>query len=314
MNLLKNRALETLRVRTISISFTLITLAVFKKCGLDLTDLTCYGHMVLILLLSLMTSQVADLTLKYLLRLPPSFDQGVSYILRRNLIFQLINTPLVALMLTFYFHYLLGDRIEDNSISWHNYLETLAIISFCAVLLGFYWRIHFRSRFLKMELRETRQMNEDLKRLQQEAIRRAEQAETTLSQQTVPEAVAPTSTPAPSHIVLTGTTNETVSLSVADLLYVEAVGNYVKVYHLRADGTVRSDMLRATSRQIETDLTAYPTIVRCHRAFLVNLQQVEQIVSQSGAMQLNIKHCQESIPVSRSNISQIKEALRKASL
>ena len=70
-------------------------------------------------------------------------------------------------------------------------------------------------------------------------------------------------------------------------------------------------MLRATSKQMEDDLQAYPMIVRCHRAFLVNLQQVEQIVSRTGSMQLIIKHSQEAIPVSRSNMAQVKEALKE---
>ena len=110
--------------------------------------------------------------------------------------------------------------------------------------------------------------------------------------------------------MLKGTTNESVALQVPDILYLEAVGNYVKVYHLR-DGQVRTDMLRATSKQMENDLEAYPMIVRCHRAFLVNLQQVEQIVSRSGSTQLVIKHCRETLPVSRSNMAQVKEAIKK---
>ena len=110
-------------------------------------------------------------------------------------------------------------------------------------------------------------------------------------------------------IKLKGTTNDSISFQISDLLYVEAVGNYVKVYHLR-EGKVHSDMLRATSKQIENDLRAYPLIVRCHRAFVVNLQQVEQIISKSGSMQLLIKHCHDYLPVSRSNISQVKESIK----
>ena len=64
------------------------------------------------------------------------------------------------------------------------------------------------------------------------------------------------------------------------LSYIEAVGNYVKVVHW-LEGQVRSDMLRATSKQMEEELHAYPMIVRSHRAFIVNLGQVEQIVSKS---------------------------------
>jgi DNA repair exonuclease SbcCD ATPase subunit len=111
-------------------------------------------------------------------------------------------------------------------------------------------------------------------------------------------------------LCLTGSTNESVTLEISDLLYIEAVGNYVKVCQLR-DGKVRTDMLRATSKQMEETLQPYPMIVRCHRAFLVNLQQVEQIVSHSGSMQLHIKHANDSIPVSRSNMAQVKMAIKR---
>ena len=99
------------------------------------------------------------------------------------------------------------------------------------------------------------------------------------------------------------------TLQVSDLLYIEAVGNYVKVSHLR-DGKVRTDMIRATMKQMEETLHDYPMIVRCHRAFLVNLGQVEQIVSHSGSTKLLIMHCHESLPVSRSNMAQVKAAIK----
>ena len=109
-------------------------------------------------------------------------------------------------------------------------------------------------------------------------------------------------------LLLRGTTNESVTLQISHLLYIEAVGNYVKVCHLR-DDQVHADMLRATMKQMEETLQGYPMIVRCHRAFLVNLGQVEQIVSHSGSTQLLIKHCQESLPVSRSNMAQVRAAI-----
>ena len=112
-----------------------------------------------------------------------------------------------------------------------------------------------------------------------------------------------------SLLLLRGTTNESVTLQISHLLFIEAVGNYVKVNHLR-DEQVHTDMLRATMKQMEETLQDYPMIVRCHRAFLVNLGQVEQIVSHSGSTQLLIKHCHESLPVSRSNMAQIKAAIQ----
>ena len=148
-----------------------------------------------------------------------------------------------------------------------------------------------------MELEETRQLNEQLKEMQSE-----EQGEKALQQ-------APEYTDCQSQeLTLTGTTNESVILQISDLFFIEAVGNYVKVSHLRND-QVHTDMLRATMKQMEETLQGYPMIVRCHRAFLVNLGQVEQIISHSGSTQLLIKHCHESLPVSRSNMAQVRIAI-----
>ena len=85
--------------------------------------------------------------------------------------------------------------------------------------------------------------------------------------------------------------------------------NYTKVYQWH-DDQAHCDMLRTTSRQIEADLKAYPTIIRCHRAFLVNLGQVEQIVTHAGTMQLVLRHTHESIPVSRSRMAAVKQAVQ----
>ena len=139
-----------------------------------------------------------------------------------------------------------------------------------------------------MELEETRQLNEQLMK-SQEAESIEQPAE---------------------DVVLTGTTNESVALQISQLLYIEAVGNYVKVCHLRNE-KAHTDMLRATMKQTEDALQAYQMIVRCHRAFLVNLRQVEQIVTKSGSMLLVMKHTHDSIPVSRSNMAGVKEAIQK---
>ena len=73
----------------------------------------------------------------------------------------------------------------------------------------------------------------------------------------------------------------------------------------------RSKKLRATMKQMDETLYDYSMIVRCHRAFLVNLGQVEQIVSHSGSTKLLIKHCHYSLPVSRSNMAQVKAAIKQ---
>ena len=302
---MNNERKETLRVRLISIAFTVLALAVFKPFGLQARQWDTYVHLLAIWGLGIGVCLLTEGILKYIINKPRSLERGVDYIISRNLWFQLINTPLIALAICVYRHFVLSDRLPGNSLSVSNFLETLLIIAFCSFAIGLYWRFKFRSRYLAAELEETRLLNERLQQLQQDAEKRAlAAAAVPTDESTMP----PSGSTPPSGITLTGTTSDTVSLQIADLLYVEAVGNYVKVYHLQ-DGQVRADMLRATSKQMEEDLRDYPMIVRCHRAFLVNLAQVEQIVSRAGAMQLVIKHCNDSLPVSRSHAAHVKAAI-----
>ena len=298
---MKQGRLETITTRIISTTFMVVALAVFKPFGLDAWQWQAYVHLVALGVIGFTICMMTDVILKYVVKMPRSFKKGVEYIIRRNLWFQFINTPLVALGICLYRHFVLSDRVEGNHFSVVNFLETLIIIAFCSFAIGLYWRFKFRSKYLAMELEETRLLNEQLQKLQQDQI------------VAKPESVAKETEDLPSStLTLSGTTNESVTLQISNLLFIEAVGNYVKVSHLR-DGQVHTDMLRATMKQMEETLQGYPMIVRCHRAFLVNLGQVEQIVSHSGSTQLLIKHCHESLPVSRSNMSLVRAAIHKVS-
>ena len=283
---MKNGQNETLRTRIISVCFTILALAVFKPFGLDAWQWEAYAHLLMVGLLGVCVCMLTELILKWVVRMPRRSDNGVEYIIRRNLWFQLINTLLVTVMICLYRHFLLSDRVEGNRLSWSNFFETLVIIAFCSFAIGLYWRFKFRSRYLAAELEETRLLNEQLQQLQQDAVQRVDAAPSveTIEKETLSRE------PVPGAIVLKGTTSDSVTIPLADFLYAEAVGNYVKVYQWH-DNELRTDMIRATMKQV------------------VNLQQVEQIVTRSGAMHLLIRHSHDSIPVSRSNVAQVKEAI-----
>ena len=292
---------ETISIRFISTAFMILAIAIFKPFGLEVGQWQSYLHLLSLFILGLSSCFITEVILRYIVHMPRSYERGINYIISRNLRFQLINTPLVALLICLYRHFVMSSLVDSNRLSLSNYLETLAIIAFLSFAIGLYWRFKFRSRYLAMELEETRLLNEELKKMQE-------------PEHTSPNEVEkPTGKTLQQELTLTGTTNESVTLQISHLLYIEAVGNYVKVCHLD-NGQVRTDLLRATMKQMEETLQDYPMIVRCHRAFLVNLGQVERIVSHSGSTQLLIKHCHESLPVSRSNMAQVKAAIKQICL
>ena len=279
---MSGRQKETLRVRIISVGITCLAFVVFKPIGLDALGLMLYLHFLAIWILGVGVCYVTEGVVTNILGIPASLDRGVEYIIRRNLWFQLINTPLEALFICAYLHFPMSSIGATDPLTWKGILQAILLLAFCSFIIGLYWRYKFRSRYLALELEETRELNSQLQLLRKEQ---------------------------PDVITLTGSTNEKVTLSVSNLLYIEAVGNYVKVVHWH-EGQVRSDMLRATSKQMEDTLQAYPMIVRSHRAFIVNLGQVEHIVSKSGSMQLVMKYNHDAIPVSRSKVVAVKKIIK----
>lgn len=273
--------------RITSVGFVMLALAVFRPFGLGEIGWVAYLHLLVIFVLGVGVCYITEAILKYVVRMPASLDEGIDYIIRRNLWFQVINTPLCALVVCIYLQLTMGRWLERDPLTWAGYFQTLTVLAFCSFAIGLYWRFKFRSRYLAAELEEARLLNEQLKKVQTEA----DAAE------------------ASSEVVLSGTTSESVTLCVHDLLYVESVGNYVKVCYLR-DGKPRIDMLRATSAQMQESLKTNPMVVRCHRAFLVNLAQVERFVLNDGHMHLALRYGDVQIPVSRSHTAEVRERLR----
>jgi len=121
------------------------------------------------------------------------------------------------------------------------------------------------------------------------------------------------SDPSPQNetVTLSGSTKESLSLSPEKFLYAEASGNYVKVYYLSDEKNATHTLLRSTITQIESILNSYNYIRRCHRAFLVNTNQIINVEGNSQGYNLSLKHSKEEIPVSRSYTKDIKEILSK---
>ena len=114
----------------------------------------------------------------------------------------------------------------------------------------------------------------------------------------------------PATLVFSGGTRETLELDARSFLYAESEGNYVRLHYLSPkDNRPVSKLLRLTMKQAEASVASAPFIVRCHRAFLVNLHQVAKVDGNSQGYRLRLEGCAEEVPVSRGYAKEIKERL-----
>ena len=116
----------------------------------------------------------------------------------------------------------------------------------------------------------------------------------------------------PATLVFSGGTRETLELDARSFLYAESEGNYVRLHYLSPkDNRPVSKLLRLTMKQAEALVASAPFIVRCHRAFLVNLHQVSKVDGNSQGYRLRLEGCAEEVPVSRGYAKDVKNRLNK---
>lgn len=88
----------------------------------------------------------------------------------------------------------------------------------------------------------------------------------------------------------------------ADLLFVESSDNYCTVYYLKS-GQPAKVLLRSSLSRIESQLmltdAVRQTFVRCHRSYIINLDQVERVTGNAQGYKLHLLHGQYQVPVAR---------------
>ncbi|MEQ9412227.1 MAG: LytTR family DNA-binding domain-containing protein, partial [Cyclobacteriaceae bacterium] len=87
--------------------------------------------------------------------------------------------------------------------------------------------------------------------------------------------------------------------------YIESLQNYVYIGHLDNDGQFKKITERATIKNIEEATSGSP-VVKSHRSFLVNVNDIINISGNAQGLLLELSDCDRSIPVSRSYVDLFK--------
>jgi hypothetical protein len=86
-------------------------------------------------------------------------------------------------------------------------------------------------------------------------------------------------------------------------LYAQADDNYLEICYLK-DEKLQKALLRNTLKNVEMDLVAFPSIFRCHRSYLVNLNNIKNVEGNSQGYRLSFEKTDFRVPVAR-NLSKI---------
>ncbi len=95
------------------------------------------------------------------------------------------------------------------------------------------------------------------------------------------------------------------SFPFSSILFLESEGNYVQIYYIENE-QIKTQLIRNTLKNISTEIHE-KKLFKCHRAFMVNINNVEKVKGNSHGISITLKQISKQIPVSRSNTKAFTE-------
>jgi hypothetical protein len=112
------------------------------------------------------------------------------------------------------------------------------------------------------------------------------------------------------QIILTAENEkDKLGLFADQLLYIESADNYSNVVYLQGELKKR-ELIRSSLKRLESQIKVRH-IVRCHRAFIVNLAGISHIEGNAQGYKISFKQAEDTVPVSRNYGKDILEQLKK---
>lgn len=108
--------------------------------------------------------------------------------------------------------------------------------------------------------------------------------------------------------LLSDNEKDRLDIELSQLLYIESSGNYIEIFYTK-DKMLKSMLLRSTLKRTEAQLEPHPSVVKCHRAFLINVDKIIHVKGNSQGLRLVLKHTDTEIPVSRNFSKSLKDKL-----
>jgi hypothetical protein len=111
-------------------------------------------------------------------------------------------------------------------------------------------------------------------------------------------------------ITLTGDNkDDKIQVSLSQILFIKSADNYCELAILE-DNIYSRQLLRCSLTSLLKQLPSNSQVFRCHRSYVVNLMLVESFTGNAGGLQLSMKSLDVMVPVSRSYVDAIKQALQ----
>ena len=101
---------------------------------------------------------------------------------------------------------------------------------------------------------------------------------------------------------------EVFETDLKNIVLIQSASNYIEIFY-REGTVVRKQMIRQTLSKVESLLSDFQNIIKCHRCCLVNIDQVSRLTGISPNYTLEANGLDFRIPLSRQNVTKFRKLL-----
>lgn len=104
--------------------------------------------------------------------------------------------------------------------------------------------------------------------------------------------------------------SEKFSFESHHFIYAKSEGNYAEIF-LKKEESIQKLIKRIPIKNLETQLSDFPFIIKTHRSILLNLNYIENVSGNAQGYKIQLKDCPNTVPVSRNFIQPFEQAITK---
>lgn len=205
---------------------------------------------------------------------------------------QIINMAAIVVLVGL-INYLISPLLFDTKLTWKNVFYYQGIAVSVGLLPIIIYTLYVQNHWLHQFKEEAASIQ---KKLEQKRINE------------LPDPQIPPSEP--NEVITFEGDNqaEKKAINVNNLFYIEAASNYIKLY-FKQNNKLSYTIVRMTMNKAAETVAPNHVFFRCHRAYIVNLDKIEQVDGNAQGYKIKLQGAEELIPVSRNLNSEFSDRL-----
>jgi DNA-binding LytR/AlgR family response regulator len=215
---------------------------------------------------------------------------------------QIVNIGAVLVLIGFV-NYLVTPLLFNVRLTWEDIIRYQGIALSVGIFPIIIFTLYAQNRLLNQYKREAAVIQKKLDEKKGHdkpatGSKATEQSDEEGNRSAVP--VSPDQPPVQNDLIVFESDNqsEKKTIGAAELVYIEAASNYIKIYFTQK-GTLTYSIVRMTMKSAAAAVAGHNVFFRCHRAYIVNLDKVETMEGNAQGYKLKLQGTEYLIPVSR---------------